>query len=117
MYCYTPSMKEKMESDIYEDYKKRKGWAREVAKRMKVRLSDGEEFFEVPIYNEKGEETRVEHIPTGMDVPITDGRGHAIRPPVSPEKVIEAIQRYPDESLSEAVELLEEDEKKQKKSA
>lgn len=100
-------MKEKMPGSAYEQYKKRRSWARGEAERLKVRLSEGEEFFEVPIYNEKGEEIRIEHIPTGRDIDIVDEDGKKVfDKTVSPEEAIEAIQKYSDKPLSEAIKNL-----------
>lgn len=106
-------MKEQMPSNAYEAYKQRKSWARGEAERLGVELSEGEEFFLVPIYNESGEEIRVEHIPTGRNMDIVDENGKSVfDKAVSPEKVVEAIQKYPDLPLSQALKNLRADGKK-----
>ena len=102
-----------MSGDVYETYKRRRAWARDVANRLKVNLSEGEEFFEVPIYDDEGKETRVEHIPTRINVPIIGERGVEVAS-IPPDEAVEAIKKYPNESLLTAWEKLKAENEKQK---
>ena len=90
------------EESPFEEYKERQQWAREIAKKLNVELSDGAEFFIVPVYDENGKEIRREFIPAREEIPLADEKGNPTKDTISVEEAIEAMQKYPGETLREA---------------
>jgi len=97
------------EESSFEAYKERQQWAREVANKLNVELDEGAEFFIVPVYNEKGEEIRKEFIPARANIPLADEKGNLTNNTISAEDAIEAVRRYPGETLRAAKQKLARD--------
>ena len=90
--------------------KQHKRWAHEVADKYEIGLDEGEQHFVIPIYDENKKEIRKEFILTREQIPLVPkGGGRKSMVPI--ETVIEAVKKYPDRLLSEAIEKLKSDKK------
>lgn len=67
-----------------------------------MELDEGAEFFVVPIYDENGKEIRREFIPACKKIPLADEKGNLTSDTIEAEDAIEAVQKYPGESLRKA---------------
>lgn len=94
------------EKPPFEAYKERQQWAKEIADKLHVELSDGAEFFIVPIYDKNGKEIRREFIPAHGEIPLADEKGKITKDTISAEEAIEATRKYPGETLRAAKQKL-----------
>lgn len=97
------------EKSPFEEYKERQQKAKELAEKLHVELDEGAEFFIVPIYDENGKEIRREFIPARGEIPLADEKGNPTKDTITAEDAIEAVRKYPGETLREAKKKLQHD--------
>jgi hypothetical protein len=116
--------KEKEHIDhTYDEYQERKHWAKETAKKFDILLDEGGEHFVIPVYNAEGKEIRKEKlsirldkIPTKVGMVEKDGKKFMMATESAGiEAAIEAVKRYPDLPLREAVKKVEQEKQDSEK--
>lgn len=94
-----------------EEYRKRQEWARGIAAELGVEVDEGAQHFVIPIFDREGKEIRKEFLPTWEKIPMKPimNEPEEIKKGVPIRTAIEAIKKYPEMNLREAVQKLKEE--------
>lgn len=90
----------------YEQYKERQKWAAEKAEELGVEYTEKDvEHFQIPVYDEEGKEIKRHLLPIWEKIPIMD-RNNKIIDNIPIDDAVEALKKFPNDSLVKAVEKL-----------
>ena len=87
-----------------EEYEARKQWAVKTAKDLGIEYhkDTDPDHFQIPFFDDTGQEIRREFLPTWDAVPLQDASG-TIQKPAKIEETVAAIKQFPNENLHSAI--------------
>lgn len=95
----------------FDEYQKRQEWACGLAKELGVEVDKGVQHFVIPIFDKDGKEIRREFLPTWERIPLKPliNEPEEIKKGVPIRTAIEAVKKYPEMNLRDAVKKLKEE--------
>lgn len=91
------------------EQRKRQEWGDKIAQEFGIDYVG--EFFEIPHYNESGEEVRRTHVHAWDKIPFWSEDGKTIVESAEIKDVIRAILKHPDVELRAAIKLIKQEDK------